>query len=132
MTHNRSLGQAAGVPEEKLDALEGDYADSGLFTDEEVAVIRWAEVVATNTARRDRDAFAALRRHFDDSEIVELTAVVAIRAMVNLIQEALWTDLEDADFPKNDRPAIGLGPHEWIAWYSDVLAHQTGDVPPRE
>lgn len=86
--------------------------------------MRWAEAVATNTARRDEGAFEAMQRHFDQSEIVELTTVVAVRAMVNLIQEALWTDLEGPDFPANSRPRTEREPAEWIDWYSQVLSSQ--------
>lgn len=124
MEHNRSLGQAAGVPQEKLDALEGDYEASGLFDDREVAVIRWAEAVATNTARRNAAAFAAMQELFEDDEIIEISIVVAVRVMVNLLQEAFWTDLEPADFPSNSRAKVDMDPADWIDWYADVLKDQ--------
>lgn len=97
-----------------------------MFTDVEVAVIQWAEAVASNTARRDPDAFDALQEHFSETQIVELTVVIAVRTMVNLIQEALWTDLEGPDFPKNTRHAVSDDPSDWYAWYVDeVLGSMT-------
>lgn len=111
------------MPQEKLDALEGDYVESGLFTPEEIAVIGWAEAVTSNTARRDMAAFAAMEAHFTTQQIVELTVIVAVRTMVNLIQEALWTDLEGSDTPPNNRPRVPLEPEEWFSWYvDDVLS----------
>ncbi len=98
--------------------MAGDHRASGLFCERELAVIEWAESVALNTARQNRVAFEALRRHFSDPEIVELTVVVAHRTMINRIQEALWTDLEGPEIPKNTRAEI-LG---------DVLGRYVGEV----
>lgn len=121
MTHNRALGQAAGIPQEKLDALEGDYEATGLFSEAELAVIRWAEAVASNTARRDNAAFETMQAHFTTAQIVELTVVIAVRTMVNLVQEALWTDLEGPETPQNDRPALPREPSHWYGWYVDDI-----------
>lgn len=119
MAHNRALGQAAGIPVEKLEALEGDYAASGFFSNEELAVIGWAEAVASNTARRNVAAFEAITEHFDTPQIVELTVIIAVRTMVNLIQEALWTDLEGPETPPNSRSKVPFEPDEWYSWYLD-------------
>lgn len=106
VSHNSQLGEAAGVPRAQADALDGDYLGSGEFSDREVAVIRWAEAVAMNSARRDQAAFAALSAHFSEPEIVELTIICAHRSMINRIQEALWNDLEDDSLPKNTRASV--------------------------
>ena len=92
-----SLGQAAGIPENKIEALRGDYAGSGLFTAEELAVLRWADAITLNTAKTDNDAFAGVRAFLSDREIVEITVAVAHRNMITRIQDALWTDLEGSD-----------------------------------
>ncbi len=84
----------------------GDYRASGVFGERDLAVLGWAESVARNTARRDRAGFEACQRFFGDAEIVELTVIAAQRTMVNLIQEALWTDLEDDSVPKNTRAVV--------------------------
>lgn len=62
-----------------------------------------------------------MQAHFTPQQIVELTVIVAIRTMVNLIQEALWTDLEDSETPPNDRPATPRVPTDWYSWYIDEI-----------
>lgn len=104
-----SLGQAAGIPQEKLDALRGDYASSGLFTDEELAILRWADVITDNTAKTDKAAFEAIRAFLSDREILEITVAVAHRNMITRIQDALWTDLEGSDIAPSAMLSGGKG-----------------------
>lgn len=96
-THNRMWATSAGVSAAKIEALSDGVLDSAEFTDAEQAAIAWAKSVAANNARRDIDSYERLRTHFTEAQIVELTVVAAYRTMINLLQEAFWTDLEDAD-----------------------------------
>jgi alkylhydroperoxidase family enzyme len=68
--------------------------DSPLFGEREKAVIRWAELVTWNEARYDDEAFARLARHFDSTEIVELTTVAAFRGLMNRFMDSLQIELE--------------------------------------
>jgi alkylhydroperoxidase family enzyme len=68
--------------------------DNPLFGEREKAVIRWAELVTWNEARYDDDAYAALARHFDSTEIVELTTVAAFRGLMNRFMDSLHIELE--------------------------------------
>ena len=68
--------------------------DSPLFGEREKAVIRWAELVTWNEARHDGEAFARLARHFDATEIVELTTVAAFRGLMNRFMDSLQIELE--------------------------------------
>jgi alkylhydroperoxidase family enzyme len=78
-----------------LDALSGDdYLASPLFGAREKAVIRWAELVNWNKARYDADAFTELAKHFDSTEIVELTTVAAFRGLMNRFMDSLAIELE--------------------------------------
>ncbi|MPZ60935.1 MAG: hypothetical protein GEU93_06500 [Propionibacteriales bacterium] len=94
-SHTSALGQTLGMSNDELDALRADPVPSPAFTEEEAAVLRWTQAVADNSARRDQAAFAELQRWFDEGQIVEITVIAAVRTMVNRIQEALWTDLEE-------------------------------------
>ena len=67
---------------------------SPLFGEREKAVIRWAELVNSNTARYDTDGFAQLSKHFDSTEIVELTTVAAFRGLMNRFMDSLQIELE--------------------------------------
>ena len=47
-----------------------------------------------NRARYDDEAFAQLARHFDRTEIVELTTVAAFRGLMNRFMDSLHIELE--------------------------------------
>lgn len=93
-SHTSDVGRRDGVTDEELEGLRGDASSISSFSSAEQAAIAWATAVARNEARRDMQTFERLREHFSDEQIVELTVLAAARTMVNLIQEALWTDLE--------------------------------------
>lgn len=67
---------------------------SSLFDEREKAVIRWAELVTWNKARYDSETFTILSRHFDSTEIVELTTVAAFRGLMNRFIDSLQIELE--------------------------------------
>ncbi len=70
------------------------YLESPLFGEREKAVIKWAELVTWNKARYDDEAFAQLAKHFDSTEIVELTTVAAFRGLMNRFMDSLHIELE--------------------------------------
>lgn len=78
---------------EKFRAL-GDWRSSPLFDDRERAALAYAEEV--NRTRRAADAtFDALRKHFGEREIVELTVLVALENFYNLINLPLGIEDDD-------------------------------------
>jgi len=80
--------------------------DSPLFGEREKAVIRWAELVAHNTARYDENAFAQLAKHFDNAEIVELTTVAAFRGLMNRFMDSLQIELEGPELQARGGRAV--------------------------
>ena len=67
----------AGVEPRKLDTLAG-WRDSRFFDARERAALAWAEQLTTLPAGAPADAtYEALRDHFDDAAIAELTMAVA-------------------------------------------------------
>ena len=101
VVHNTQFGSSSGAAAEKMDAVQRDdwHARTDLFSEREIAAITWAERVATNQARRDSEAFAAVSEHFGAGEIIEISYIAAHRTMMNLLQEALWNDLEPPGTP---------------------------------
>jgi alkylhydroperoxidase family enzyme len=98
MSHNVPLGRKIGLTEEQIAAVQGDgYMDSAWLDDRQKAAVRWAEAVTTMTARDDDAAFAAMRRHFSEREIVELTVFCGMWNYSNRLCEALHVDLERPD-----------------------------------
>ena len=70
------MGSAAGVPDEKLEAL-ADFAASPLFDERERTALAYADIVTRTGEEVGDELFERLRRHFDEDQIVELTAVIA-------------------------------------------------------
>lgn len=67
----------AGASEAKIRAIE-DFATSDLFTEPERAAFAYAEAM-TITGQKVTDAlFARVRACFDEAQVVELTAAVAL------------------------------------------------------
>ena len=95
LSHNAPLGRKLGLTEEQIAAARGDdYMASPLFDDRQKAAIRWAEAVTNMTARDDEAAFAAMKAHFSEKQIVELTVFCGLWNYSNRLCEALHVDLE--------------------------------------
>jgi alkylhydroperoxidase family enzyme len=70
------VGSEAGVPDEKLDGL-ADYATSGLYDDRERTALAYADAMTRTGEEIPDQLFERLRQHFDEDQIVELTAIIA-------------------------------------------------------
>ncbi len=70
------MGSELGIPNQKLLALE-EYATSPLYDEAERAALEYADAITLSDMDVTDELFALVRRHFDDDEIVELTAVIA-------------------------------------------------------
>jgi alkylhydroperoxidase family enzyme len=98
MSHNVPLGKKIGLSEAQIAAAQGDdYMASPALDERQKAAIRWAEAVTNLTARDDDDAFRAMRQHFSEKEIVELTVFCGMWNYSNRLCEALHVDLERPD-----------------------------------
>jgi AhpD family alkylhydroperoxidase len=74
--HSRQIKEL-GETEERLAAVE-HWRAALCFSDAEKAALHWAELVTRIADGAPPDpAFAALRHHFDDRQIVDLTAIIA-------------------------------------------------------
>jgi alkylhydroperoxidase family enzyme len=82
----------AGLTQAQLDALR-DWRSSKLFEDADRAVLEYAEVM-TRSIQVPDDVFAAVARHFDAKQTVELTATIAGYNLVSRFLEALKVDHE--------------------------------------
>src|SRR4051812_26936778 len=92
--HNVDLGAEAGLTDDEIAAVQGDYRASELLSDAQKTAVEWAEAV-TNFAARDDDAlFDRMRAHFPEQQIVELTVLVGMWNWSNRLTEALHVVLE--------------------------------------
>ena len=65
-----------------LAAVEGDYLNSDLFSADEKAAMRWAEVLtlkqyqgSPGSPPQSEAAMAKLKRHYNEAQIVEISMV---------------------------------------------------------
>jgi AhpD family alkylhydroperoxidase len=98
LSHNVPLGRKMGLSEQQIAAARSEeYMASPLFDARQKAAIRWAEVVTRMTARDDEVAFAAMKAHFSEQQIVELTVFCGMWNYSNRLCEALHVDLERSE-----------------------------------
>jgi alkylhydroperoxidase family enzyme len=98
MSHNVPLGRKVGLTAEQIAAAQSEnYRTSPHLDERQKAAVRWAEAVTRMTARDDEDAFAAMRKHFSEKQIVELTVFCGMWNYSNRLCEALHVDLEHPD-----------------------------------
>lgn len=102
------LGQALGLKDEEFDALKGDYQTSPLFNAREKAAIAWSEAMTLNTAKRDNKVWDAMRREFNDAEIVEISLACSMFNMINRLNDSFRTELESVEYNRRQHGAIGV------------------------
>jgi alkylhydroperoxidase family enzyme len=71
-----AVGRAAGVTEAQLRALP-EYRKSARFSDLERLVLDYAVAMTATPVTVPETLFAELRQHFNDEQMIELTATVA-------------------------------------------------------
>src|SRR6476620_3918541 len=71
MSHNVPLGKKVGLTEAQIKAAQGkSYMRSKSLDARQKAAIHWAEAVTNMSARDDDVAFAAMKKHFSEKQIV--------------------------------------------------------------
>jgi alkylhydroperoxidase family enzyme len=93
MAHTASGALHFGITPQKLDAV-ADYRASPLYGAAEKAALAVAEAAAAVPNAVDDALFAELRRHWDDEEIVEIMATVAMAGFLARWNVTMATPLE--------------------------------------
>jgi len=99
----RATATYQGVPLEKLDAVHA-WRSSPLFTERERAALAYVEE-ATQPRHVDDATFAALRAHFDDTQIAAITWLNAVENYFNLINLPLEIESDGLCAIAERRPA---------------------------
>jgi alkylhydroperoxidase family enzyme len=89
---HRRFARDAGVPAAKLEEL-GQWEASAAFSDAERAMLEYVTAV-TGTIRVPEGTWRLVREHFSDSQIAELTLVVACYNMVARFLEPLEIEVD--------------------------------------
>lgn len=102
------LGQALGLTDAEMEALQDDYRASALFDAREKATIAWAEAMTLNTARRDDAVWNELCGLFNEAEIVEISLACAMFNMINRLNDSFRTELESEEYNRRQHGAVGI------------------------
>jgi len=111
--HNTAIGQAAGITHEQVLAIgSDDYMTSPHLSPRERAAVLWAEHVTKNTAK-----------HFDDTEIFELTLICGLFNFTNRVHDSLKIDLDEPAQVEKVKATTRLDPDKLKASVQAVLDH---------
>ena len=107
--------QRFGADEDRLkDAW--NYENSDHFTDAEKAALKYAHAAASIPNAVDDDIAAELHKHWEDDDIVEITAVIALFGYLNRWNDSMGSALEDLPIDAGnkylDRTDWDIGKHK--------------------
>jgi alkylhydroperoxidase family enzyme len=94
MAHTASGALHFGVKPEKLAAI-ANYATSPLFSQAERAALQVAAAAGQVPNAVTDEMFVELRKHWNEPQIVEIVAAIAVTGFVNRWNPTLATPLED-------------------------------------
>lgn len=95
VVHHTPMGSASGLSAAQLDAIaDGTWAEGGLFDEVERAVLTYTQQMNEEKGRVRGPAYEAVRRAFDDRQMVELTVRIAMCEFFNRFNEAFQIDIE--------------------------------------
>jgi len=95
VVHHSPPALDAGISREQLEAIENDtWEGGGLFDPIEMAVLRYTDRLSTHGGRMRDETYTALRNHFDEKQMVELTVRAAMCEFFNRFNEAFQIDME--------------------------------------
>jgi len=109
MAHTAGGALHFGVEEQKLAAV-WEFRTSPLFSVAERVALDFTIAAATVPNGVTDDMFAAMRRHWSETQIVEIVAVIATFGFLNRWNDTLGTPLEEQPLAVGER---FLAPHGW-------------------
>ena len=109
--HTSHAAHQHGASRDKVAAVF-EFESSALFTDRERAALRLAWHGALQPNQVSDADFEALRRHFNDKEIVELVAVISLFGFLNRWSDTMGSELEA--LPKEFADTLELSAHRML------------------
>jgi alkylhydroperoxidase family enzyme len=95
------------VPAEKVRDT-ANWRGSKVFSELELLVMEYAEAMTTTPPRVTDAMVEAVRRHLNEAQLVELTAIIAVENLRSRINSALG--LTEQGVTDRSRPGSGPGP----------------------
>ncbi|MDA0240181.1 MAG: carboxymuconolactone decarboxylase family protein [Proteobacteria bacterium] len=93
VAHTAHTSQHAGNEAEKIAAVF-EYETNPIFDEAERAALQFAQCAASVPNCVTETEFTALAAHFDETQIVEITAVISMFGFLNRWNDTMATDLE--------------------------------------
>jgi uncharacterized peroxidase-related enzyme len=109
--HMTNLASIYSASDEKIRAV-WDFETSPLFSDAERAALRLGYHAALVPNEATAQDFAELKRHFDEGQIVEIVATIALFGYLNRWNDTMATQLEDKAVDVAGRAIGAVG---WVA-----------------
>ena len=88
------LGRSVGVTDEQLAHLTAETFPEGVFTAEEAALVRFAQVSTRDIVVR-QELYDELAAHFTAAQIMEAVFLVGLSNLVNRFHATFLTDVDD-------------------------------------
>jgi uncharacterized peroxidase-related enzyme len=92
--HTAFTAEKLGASAERIEHL-WEFQTSPLFTDAERAVLTLASAAGVTPCAVTPEMRAAVREHWDDGELVEIVAIIALFGFMNRWNDTIGTPLED-------------------------------------
>lgn len=92
-TKHEAIALKSGVSQRQVDDLR-QWSGSSAYDEAERAVLQYTDEVSRGYRASD-EAFADVRQHLDDGQVVELTVTIGYYEMICRVLEALQVDVED-------------------------------------
>jgi len=102
MAHTAHTAHRVGISEAKEEAL-WEYETSPLFSAAERAALRVAQGAAQAPNAVTDEDFAELKRHYTDTQIVDIVAVIALFGFLNRFNDTMATELEASPIEAGQR-----------------------------
>lgn len=109
MAHTIEGAKHLGVEEQKLAAI-WDYRSSPLFDEGERVTLDFAFAAAQQPNRVTDEDFAALRKYWNEEQIVEIVAVISVFGFLNRFNDTMGTPLEEPPMQTGEQ---FLAHHGW-------------------
>jgi alkylhydroperoxidase family enzyme len=87
------LARRLGAADAQVQAAVDGQLESAGFTEAELAALRFAEALTLHSTAIPDSIFEGLRRHFEESEIVELALVAGLFNYFNRFNNALDVEI---------------------------------------
>ncbi len=99
LASHSAILRGLGVSQAAIDALENPAAEQ--WSERERVALRYAEQVTTDAKRVSDELWDELRHHFDEGEIIEITAATTLFAMFNRFNDALQMEITQPGWPED-------------------------------